>query len=235
MQRSMKENEKQKIIIIFFGPPGSGKGTQSDILGKKLQLPVISTGELFRRERDAKTELGLAVAEIMASGKLVADDIVDKMLSRRLAQPDVVNGFILDGYPRNANQLKLLQVRLTGLLTAEDKVIAIYVDVSDAEVQARISGRRVCNCGATYHLRHNPPRISDTCNLCGQPLQWRTDDQPAVVADRLKIFHQAAEPILEYFKKNYICWVINGEQSIDKISQEIDQRISTEIGVSDNK
>lgn len=219
----------QKIVILFFGSPGSGKGTQSDILGKKLQLPVISTGELFRREREAKTELGLAVAEQLASGQLVADETVDKILSQRLAQSDTANGFILDGYPRNEQQLKLLQERFSRLLTKDDKVIAIYVDVSDAEVQARIGGRRVCDCGASYHLKHNPPRTEDQCDLCGRALQQRNDDQPAVVAQRLIIFHQTAKPIIEYFKNNYIYWAINGERNIEEISNEIYQKVAAVI------
>lgn len=211
----------KKIIILFFGPPGSGKGTQSDILGQKLKLPVISPGELLRHEEEAKTKIGHLVAKNLANGKLVSDDIIDKMLNARLARPDAKSGFILDGYPRSKPQLELFKKKLKKISDAKDKIVAIYIAVSDKEVKARIGGRRVCDCGAAYHLKYNPPIHTGVCDLCGKRLKQREDDKPKIIKDRLKHFHKVMKPIMRYFKNNYFYIEVDGEQSIKEIEKEI--------------
>jgi len=210
-----------KKIIVFFGPPGSGKGTQSDILGEKLGLPVISPGELLRHERDMGTDLGKKVADKMAKGELVPDELVENMLDSRLKKNDVAAGFILDGFPRDLEQLKFLEKKFKDILGEDGAATAIYIDVSDAEVKSRIGGRRVCDCGAAYHLAHKPPVKEGICDLCGADIYIREDDKPEVVADRLEGFRQKIGPILENFKKDGKLIKINGEQDINKITEEI--------------
>jgi len=217
----------KKTIIIFFGPPGSGKGTQSDMLGQKLKLPVISPGELLRYEEEKRSKLGLQVSKSLASGKLVPDVIIDKMLNARLARTDTKRGFILDGYPRNKPQLESLKKKIKKIFKINDKLVAIYITVSDREVKARISGRRVCDCGAAYHLKYNPPIHSGVCDLCGKKIKQRNDDKPKIIEERLKHFHKVIKPIINYFKKQYIYIKIDGEQSIKEIEKEIIKKVKS--------
>ena len=217
----------KKTIIIFFGPPGSGKGTQSDMLGQKLKLPVISPGELLRYEEEKRSKLGRQVSKSLASGKLVPDGIIDKMLNTRLARTDTKRGFILDGYPRNKPQLESLKKKIKKIFNINDKLTAIYIDVSDREVKSRISGRRVCDCGAAYHLKYNPPIHSGVCDLCGKRIKQRNDDKPKIIEERLKHFHKVIKPIINYFKKQYIYIKIDGEQSIKEIEKEIIKKVKS--------
>lgn len=209
----------KKKIIIFLGPPGSGKGTQSDVLGEKLKLPVISPGELLRYEEEKNTKLGKSVEKKINQGKLVSSDIIEKLVEKRLKKNDARNGFILDGYPRRLEQLVWLEKKLAKF---EDKVIMVfYVKVSNKEVKARISGRRVCGCGAAYHLKYNPPKKKNRCDICGRELEIRDDDIPAIITDRLKTFHHHSKPMLSYYKKKGYLFTIDGEQSIQKIEKSI--------------
>jgi len=216
----------KKTIILFFGPPGSGKGTQSDALGQKLNLPVISPGELLRHEEEKITKLGLLVSKNLANGKLVSDSIIDKILSARLVRPDARRGFILDGYPRNKSQLEWLKKKIKRISKIEDKIIAIHINVSDREVKSRIGGRRVCDCGAAYHLKHNPPIHIGLCDLCGKKLKQREDDKPKIVKERLSHFRKSIKSIVGYFKKNYTFINVDGEQSIKAIELEITKKIN---------
>ena len=206
------------LIYIFFGPPGSGKGTQSNFLGKKLGLPVISTGELLRYEESIKSPLGLKARRYVKHGQLVPDKLIHQIIAGRLRKRDAAKGFILDGYPRDAKQLddllKLIQDKYTPWL--------IEVKVSDREVVNRISGRRVCNnCGASYHLVYNPPKKGGLCDVCGHKLSIREDDKPVVVRKRLADYKDSADPLLAYGKKQKRLISINGEQSIAKVRQDI--------------
>jgi adenylate kinase len=218
----IKANKK---ILIFFGPPGSGKGTQAGMLGKKLKLPIISTGDLFRAEIKRKTAIGKKVKKILADGKLVSDIIVYKILDRRLLKNDVTKGFILDGFPRNKKQLDYVVRKIKKLTLKEDIIYSIFVDVSDKEVQSRISGRRICACGASYHIRYNPPRVKDYCDRCGAKIQIRKDDKPDVVRKRLKLYHKEIKPVLIYWEKEKELVRINGERSIGKIHSGIVKKL----------
>lgn len=218
-----------KKVIIFFGPPGSGKGTQADVLGEKLNLPVISPGELLRHERDTGTELGKKVSDKLAKGELVSDELVENILDNRLAKDDAGAGFVLDGFPRDLQQLGYLEKKFKEILTENDEITAIYIDVSDEEVKRRIGGRRVCDCGAAYHLVYKAPRKEGICDLCGAEIYIRKDDKPEIMAGRLERFHQRIGQILENFNheakegafKNSKLIRINGEQEIEKINKEI--------------
>lgn len=215
----------KKIIIIFWGPPGSGKGTQADRLGEKIKLPVISPGELLRHERDKGTILGKQIADRLARGRLVPDEVVERILDARLRKPDARAGFILDGYPRRLSQLRLLKKRLTRLGKENNLVFAFYIKVSDKEVKKRLGGRLVCDCGAEYHTIYSPPKKKGICDLCGGKLYRRQDDAPEIIKTRLARFHKRIKPLLRDWQKYYPLIKINGEQSIEKVGQDIGKEV----------
>lgn len=208
-----------KTIIIFFGPPGSGKGTQADLLAKLTGWKKISTGDLFRAEIAAKTKLGRLADKYIKRGKLVPDRVTISLVEKNLKQK--ASGFIFDGFPRNRGQLKELLVIFAKAFKKNDRVYALEVAVSDKEVKQRLGQRRVCACGKVYHLAYNPPINDGICDICGGKLFTRNDDKPKVVAHRLKVYHRDGEPLLDYFKKQSKLIMINGEQAIKKIHADI--------------
>ena len=208
-------------IYLFFGPPGSGKGTQSDMLGQKLKLPVISAGELLRYARNHDKKRGPALAKIIDQGKLVPDDLIFNLISRRASRPDAKTGFILDGYPRHRQQLK----DLLKLLKPQDRAYALEIRVGRSEVYSRIGGRRVCDCGAAYHLKFNPPKKKGICDLCGHKIYQRQDDVPRVIKKRFKDYEKWIKPIFAYFRKQQKLIIINGQQSIAQVQRELLRKI----------
>jgi len=201
--------------IVIIGAQGSGKGTHSDILSQKLGIPHISTGDIFREEVKKKTELGKKVEKIMNEGKLVPDKIVNEVLKKRLSQPDAKKGFILDGYPRNLEQAKNL-----------DKIAKIdhvlYLEISDEKAIERISNRRQCkNCNAIYNLITLPPKKPGICDKCGGPLYQRDDDKEENVKQRLKLFHEVTEPVIDYYKKKGIIDIVNSESEVEETQRKI--------------
>jgi adenylate kinase len=215
----MKENKKN--ILIFLGPPGSGKGTQTDMLAKKLNLPAISPGELLRQEVKEGTVIGKKVEKKMAGGALVDNRIVAALLDKRLDLPDAKKGVIFDGFPRNVKQMPYLKIKLDGFNRGKYNILAFYIYISDQEAKKRLSLRRVCFCGATYHLTTKPSKKPGICDVCGRRLEHRQDDKLGVVSRRLKIFHKENDPIMKYFKKNNFLLKISGEQEIKKIQKDI--------------
>lgn len=221
---------QSRFVYIFFGPPGSGKGTQSVVLGQKLNLPVISTGELLRHEEAIKSPLGLKARRFTRRGQLVPDKLIHQIIAGRLAKRDTAKGFILDGYPRDSHQLDDL------LKLVQDKYILrlIEIKVSDKEALNRLSGRRVSDCGAGYHLVYKPPKRSGFCDVCGKRLTIREDDKPAVVKRRLADYKDSAEPLLAYGHKNKALISINGEQPIAKVRQDLFKAVE-KLNVQVNK
>jgi adenylate kinase len=201
--------------LIFIGPQGSGKGTQAKILAEKLQIPHISTGDLFR---SLSGELKQKVDSIINQGNLVPDELTLEILKQRLNQPDTENGFILDGFPRNNNQAGLLET-----ITPIDKVIEITL--SDKEAIKRISGRVNCkDCNANFNELTSPkPKTQGICDLCQGKLVRRADDTKEAVKKRLNTYHSETEPILDFYKEKLI--KINGEQEIEKISEDINKQL----------
>ncbi len=198
------------VNIIFIGPQGSGKGTQAKIISEELDIPHISTGDLFRA---LEGELKHEVDSYINKGALVPDELTVKILKERISQPDCKQGFILDGFPRNINQAKLLQN-----ITKIDKVIEI--DISDELAIQRISSRISCKkCSAVYNTITNPPRRQDICDRCGGELYRRADDNPDAIKKRLQTYHKETKPILDMYKDKLIS--IDGNQEIDKISMDI--------------
>lgn len=183
--------------LILFGPPGAGKGTQAKLLIKEFSLPHISTGDILRSEVKNNTPLGKEAKAYMEAGKLVPDALVTEMTKKRLLMPDVKKGFILDGFPRTVSQAKALDGMLQGGI---DK--AIYLKTSENIVVQRLTGRRVCpKCGTNYHLVNMPPKKGMLCDQCSVELYQRPDDNEATVRNRLHVYLQESEGVLDYYGK----------------------------------
>jgi len=206
---------KGPLKIAMFGPQGSGKGTQAAMLAEKYNLPALSTGDIFRSEIKKQTDLGKSVESLINGGRLVPDEITNKIVLGELAKEKYKNGFILDGYPRNMNQLAALEKNI-GLDWA------ILLAISDEEVVKRLASRRVCsNCGAIYNILNKPPQKEEVCDLCGEKLLMRDDDKPEAIKKRLAIFHTETEPVLAYYKEKNKLIEIVGAGSIEEVFEEI--------------
>ncbi|RLG30810.1 adenylate kinase [Methanosarcinales archaeon] len=203
--------------IILLGPPGSGKGTQAKLLAERISAPHISTGDILRAAKG--TELGDRASEYMNRGELVPDSVLIAIVEDRLAKPDCASGSILDGYPRTIPQADALNRILSGLDMRIDLVINI--DVPDDRLIARLSARRVCECGATYQLTFNPPQVGGVCDLCGGALYQRDDDTEESVRNRLMVYKRETQPLIDYYDNLGLLTTIDGSGSIEEISGEI--------------
>ena len=185
--------------LILLGPPGAGKGTQAEILNKKLGIPTISTGNILRAAVKNGTPVGLKAKEYMDAGKLVPDEVIIGVISERLAEADCQNGFILDGVPRTIPQAEALEK--AGI--SFDAVVSI--EISDEEIVERMAGRRVCTaCGAPYHVKNMPPKVEGVCDACGGKLAARADDKPEVVRDRLQVYHKETAPLKDFYAARHL-------------------------------
>lgn len=212
-----------KLKLALFGPQGSGKGTQAEMLAKKYDLEILSTGEVFRQEIKKQTELGKLAASLINKGQLVPDEITDKIVLSELAAPKYQDGFILDGYPRNMNQLAVLEKNI-GLDWA------ISLEINDEEVQKRLARRRVCpKCGAIYNVLNKPPRQDEICDVCGENLITRDDDKPEAIAKRLQIYHAETEPIINYYDEREKLIKVDGGIPIEKVFVEIESKLEEKI------
>ena len=182
--------------IMFLGAPGAGKGTQAEIVSEKYNIPAISTGAIIREAIKNGTEMGNAAKAYTESGKLVPDEVVIGIIKERLAMEDCKDGFILDGFPRTVGQAEALDAM--GI----EMDLVISIEVADEKIVERMSGRRTCICGATYHTVYKPSKDNKTCDKCGAELTIRRDDAPEVVLDRLHTYHESTEPLKAYYEKN---------------------------------
>ncbi|WP_022854357.1 adenylate kinase [Thermodesulfatator atlanticus] len=206
--------------IVFLGPPGAGKGTQAKMIAEKFGIPQISTGDMFREHLSKGTELGKKAKEYMDKGALVPDEIVLGMVEERLKQPDCEKGFILDGFPRTLPQAEALDKLLEKLGKKID--YAILIDVPDEELVKRLTGRRTCKkCGMMYHVMFKPPKEEGKCDVCGGELYQRADDNEETVKNRLKVYHEQTEPIVQYYEKKGVLYRIDGMGSIEEIFNRI--------------
>ncbi|HCG35700.1 MAG TPA: adenylate kinase [Clostridiales bacterium] len=195
--------------ILFLGAPGAGKGTQAEIVSQKLNIPTISTGAMIREALKAKTEMGLAAKSYIDAGELVPDEVVIGIVKDRLAQDDCKNGFILDGFPRTLPQAEALEQMGIAL----DAAVNIFVP--DEKIIKRMSGRRVCDtCGATFHVVYKPTAKEGVCDKCGGTLKTRSDDFPAVVKDRLEVYHKQTEPLERYYADRSILLTVIGQEEL---------------------
>ena len=202
--------------LILLGAPGAGKGTQAELLMKKLGIPGISTGNMLREAVANGSEVGKKAKYCMDNGLLVSDDIIMDIVAERVAQADCANGFILDGVPRTLAQAEALEARGIRI----DHVVSIEID--DAVIEGRMTGRRVCGkCGASYHIVANPPMHDGICDSCGSELMIRKDDAPETVRNRLKIYHEQTEVLKDFYTQRDKVRLIEGNQPIEKAFEEI--------------
>ncbi len=206
--------------IIMLGAPGAGKGTQAKKIAEKYGIPHISTGDIFRANIKGGTELGLKAKTFMDQGKLVPDEITIGMLMDRIKDADCANGYVLDGFPRTIPQAE----SLTAALAAQGEAIdyAVNVDVPDENIITRMSGRRAClSCGATYHIQFNPPKKEGVCDTCGSALVLRDDDKPETVKNRLAVYHEQTQPLIDYYQKAGVLKEVDGTQDLNKVFADI--------------
>lgn len=206
--------------IVMLGAPGAGKGTQAQMIAEKYGLPHVSTGDIFRANIKNGTELGKEAKTYMDKGLLVPDELTVKILMDRVAKEDCKNGYVLDGFPRNIPQAEVLDKALTEL---GDKIdYAIDVEVPDENIIKRMSGRRACtSCGATYHVEYVPPKKEGVCDNCGEALVLRDDDKEETVKNRLNVYHEQTQPLIEYYTKKNVLKTVDGTQSMQKVFEDI--------------
>ena len=205
--------------IILFGPPGAGKGTQAKKLAQHYQIPHISTGDILRANVRDGTELGLAAQEYMNKGELVPDEVLIGIIKNRLAEPDCEKGYLLDGYPRTLPQAEALSKILGEMDRPVESVLNI--EVKDEELITRLSGRRMCNCGESYHVKFNPPEKEGVCDACSEELYQRDDDKEEVIKQRLEVYAQKTQPLIDYYGDMGVLVNIDGSSDVDKVFSDI--------------
>lgn len=212
MERDMK--------IIMLGAPGAGKGTQAKMIAEKYGIPHVSTGDIFRANIKNGTQLGMEAKQYMDKGLLVPDELTVKILLDRVANEDCRNGYVLDGFPRTIPQAQVLDKALEELKDGID--YAIDVDVPDENIVKRMSGRRAClSCGATYHIEYVPPKAEGICNDCGQALVLRDDDKPETVQNRLSVYHEQTQPLIEFYAAKGVLKTVDGTKDMKDVFEEI--------------
>jgi adenylate kinase len=194
--------------LILMGAPGAGKGTQSANISEKYHIPAIATGDILRAERKAGTELGKIAQAYIDDGKLVPDSVVIGIIKKYMVDNNCENGFILDGFPRSIPQAEALEemgIKIDAVLS---------IEVADDKIVERMSGRRVCSCGASYHIVYNPPKTEGVCDKCGEALYVRVDDAAETVKNRLATFHKETEPLKEFYSKKGLLLSVEGQEEV---------------------
>ena len=202
--------------LILLGPPGAGKGTQAVKIVEKYNIPHISTGDIFRENIKKGTELGKKAQEYMNKGELVPDDLVVEIACSRLLEDDCKEGFLLDGFPRTIPQAEALDN-----MGVEIQHV-INIDISDEKIINRMSGRRAClNCGATYHIVSIPPKKEGICDVCGSELVLRDDDKPETVKNRLKVYHDQTQPLIDFYEAKGVLRTVDGTLPMEEVFEAI--------------
>ncbi|OPZ60527.1 MAG: Adenylate kinase [Deltaproteobacteria bacterium ADurb.Bin510] len=211
--------------IILIGPPGAGKGTQAKRMIDRLQVPQISTGDMFRAAVGEGTPMGLKAKEYMDKGALVPDEVVIGVVEERFQKDDCKKGFILDGFPRTLEQAAALDRLLDKMNSQLDHVVVI--DVPDDNLVERLTGRRTCRaCGYMHHVKFDAPKVDGVCDKCGGELYQRDDDQEATIRQRLNNYHAQTAPLIEYYSKSNKVRMIDGTQSM----QAVEAAVTSAIG-----
>lgn len=208
------------VRLVFFGAPGVGKGTQAVVLQERLALPHVSTGDMLRAAIREGTPEGRQARAIVERGELVPDDLISALVGARLGREDVQEGFILDGYPRTVGQAEYLDGVLEGAGQTLDAVINIAVP--ESAIVERLGGRRVCpSCGASFHLRFQPPMVEDRCDACGERLERRADDADDVIRGRLEVYARQTAPVLDYYRRRGLLRDVDGVGRPEEVTGRI--------------
>jgi adenylate kinase len=216
----VRGNKSHPNFVILLGAPGAGKGTQAELLRKKLNIPHIASGELFREAIGRGTELGILAKSYIDRGELVPDDVTIAMIMERLSRRDCEKGAILDGFPRNVRQAEAFEEALA----EEGKAISVvpYIKVSEETLLARLAGRWTCrDCGAVYHALFDPPREEGRCDECGGELHQRSDDTPETQRRRIEVYLSQTAPLIDYYRRRGLLKEIDGEGSIEEVQSEL--------------
>ena len=200
--------------LVILGPQGCGKGTQAEMISKELDLVHISTGDIFRDNIRHHTKLGEMAQKIIEKGDLIPDKLTTEIIHERISHKDCEKGFILDGFPRDIEQINLFEK-----FQNVDK--AIYIHIDDKESIHRISGRRSCPEGHVYHITSNPPKKEGICDVDGKQLYQRDDDKPDVINERLSVYHKLTEPLIKFYENEGVLIRIDGNQDIKKVFSDI--------------
>jgi adenylate kinase len=212
------------VRLIFLGPPAAGKGTQARRLAVECQIPHISTGDILRAASNEGTYLGREAKRYMDHGALVPDDVMVGIITQRLRQQDCTGGFILDGFPRTIQQAEALDSLLKSMNTGINYVVNMAVP--EEEIVRRLSGRLTCqNCGHMFNLILDPPKTSGRCDCCGGPLMQRVDDRIDTVHERLEVYRQSTQPLVEYYSQRGLLVPIDGTGAIDAIAKRIGEAV----------
>lgn len=206
--------------IILLGPPGAGKGTQAKSICNKYSIPHISTGDIFRKHISELTPLGIEAKKYMDKGQLVPDELTVDIVQHRLREADCANGYLLDGFPRTVMQAEVLDLFLG---KAQEKIdTALLIEVPREFIVDRMTGRRVClTCGASYHLKYNPPASAGKCDICGSDIIQRKDDVESTVIERLDIYDRQTQPLIDYYKSRDVLAVVDGTKPIKDVFKSI--------------
>lgn len=206
--------------MILLGPPGAGKGTQAKLISEKYSIPHISTGDIFRKNISEKTPLGIKAKEYMDKGQLVPDELTIDLVKDRLTNEDCKGGFLLDGFPRTVKQAEALEDFLRDKGKAIDT--ALLINVPNEFILERMTGRRVCpSCGASYHIKYNPPIHGDKCDVCGSDIIQRKDDSEETVSERLDVYKKQTQPLIDFYKEKNLLSVVDGTKAINEVFEGI--------------
>ncbi len=220
----------RSLNLVLLGPPGSGKGTQAEILAQSFRIPHVSTGEMLRDEVRQGTDLGKEAKAVMDRGGLVPDQVLAGMVVRRLDREDCARGVILDGYPRNLEQYGVLDDILAELGRGLERVLLIRVP--DDEIVRRLAGRRSCpECGHVYHVEHAPPSDPAACDTCGAALCQRDDDREPVVRERLRVYSAKTQPLIELYRSRGLLVEVDGDQPVERVTEALMQGIGAPVAV----
>jgi adenylate kinase len=214
-----------ELNLILLGPPGSGKGTQGETLQTDLELPYYATGDILRAAVREGTEIGSQAKEYMDRGDFVPDEVMVGVIAERVDQPEAADGFILDGFPRTIAQAEALDAKMTEL--GRELSAVILIEVSEEEIVRRLSGRRTCPNGHVFHVEFDPPEQEGVCDVCGESLQTREDDEPEVVRHRLGQYEEKTKPLIDYYEQRGLLERVNGEQAPDEVGDQIRALLAT--------
>jgi adenylate kinase len=208
-----------RTYIVLLGPPGAGKGTQAKVIAEKLGLTHVSSGDIFRENLQAQTDLGKEAQEYMNRGELVPDNLTIAMIGERLSRPDCHFGAVLDGFPRTPAQAQALEGILKELGGGVD--VVPYMNVPAEVLVERLSGRWTCKQGHVYHEKYNPPKVAGVCDVDGSPLYQREDDQTETVKRRIAVYSEQTAPLIDYYRQRNLLAEVDGTQEIDEVTRQL--------------